>query len=446
MTNSKVNNLFAGQWPVTLAVWLMRMVVGAVFIFSGWAKAIDPWGSYYKFNEYLLTLGWDSLVGLSLFGAFAVPCVELALGVLVLVGAYRRSAPVLLLLLMLVMLPLTLWLAVTDAVPDCGCFGDALKMSNWGTFGKNVALTMGIVFLLVLNKRAKGLYGPAVQWLVAAVTIVASLLTSYYGYFTQPLVDFRPYKVGTLLAADPGEGEDDFVFVYSKDGKEQEFGIDSLPDEADGWEFVDRRPVKRATLQTADSAARQPVRLPLMSVGMDVSDQVLASGNSQLLILFSDLKEVNIAHTFAINELVEYARNQGTAVYGVAAASESQIAHWNDISMADYDMLTADDSDIKMIARGNPAVVFIDDNTIVWKRTLGSIDLQRLRDPKLTVATLSNDFDTKQVLSTIMSTYLMAMAFLLVFNRLHVLLRYMFVKCKSIIKRRSVTNQAKSEQ
>ena len=173
---TKTNN---DSWLVTLMVWLMRLVVGDVFVFSGFSKAIDPWGSYYKFNEYLLTLGWDNLFAQSLFASFAVPIVEFALGVLLLVGAYRRVAPVLLLLFMLVMTPLTLWLALTDAVPDCGCFGDALVLSNWATFGKNVALTAGLVFLLLLNKKVAGLYGPAVQWLVAVAACLFAFALAY---------------------------------------------------------------------------------------------------------------------------------------------------------------------------------------------------------------------------------------------------------------------------
>ena len=107
-------------WLITGIVLLMRLVVGGIFVFSGFAKAIDPWGTYYKVTEYLLTLGWDALANQALFIAFALPAIELMLGVAIVVGAYRRSSPIAVLILMCLMLPLTLWLAVTNAVPDCG--------------------------------------------------------------------------------------------------------------------------------------------------------------------------------------------------------------------------------------------------------------------------------------------------------------------------------------
>ena len=445
MTN-KLNKITSGDWVLPVMVWLMRIVVGGVFVFSGFAKAIDPWGTFYKFNEYLLTLGWDNLLGLSLFAAFAVPIIETVLGLMVLVGAYRRGAPLLLLLLMLVMLPLTLWLAVTDAVPDCGCFGDALILSNWSTFGKNVALALGLIFLLIFNKRVKGLYGPAVQWIVAALTVAATLAICLYGYFTQPLIDFRPYKVGTQLTSTQSSvtGEQDFVFVYSKNGSEQEFTIDNLPDEDDGWEFVDRRPVpSKPDTVAADRPSRQ---LAVMDSGDEVGDEVLASGQRQLLLLFPDIQDVNIAHTFAINELVEYARNQGAAVYGITSASMQQIEQWSDISMAEYPLLVADDSDIKMMARGNPAVVSINNGVVEWKRTLGSIDLDRLSNPEVNIGTLSDDFQPWSILRRLLLAFVMLMLALLIFNRSHLLLKYIYSRlCRSTKSSENSENSVSSE-
>ncbi|MBR1882150.1 MAG: DoxX family membrane protein, partial [Muribaculaceae bacterium] len=144
-TSPRPSAATAQPWIITLTVVLVRLVMGATFAFSGFAKAIDPWGTYYKITEYILTLGWDALLPAALFAAFALPAAEMTLGVIVAVGAYRRSAPVLMLLMMAVMLPLTLWLAVTRAVPDCGCFGDAWVLSNNATFAKNVVLAVGAV-------------------------------------------------------------------------------------------------------------------------------------------------------------------------------------------------------------------------------------------------------------------------------------------------------------
>lgn len=148
MTKNKEQN--TNNWS-RLIVLILRFVLGSVFAFSGFVKAVDPWGVLYKFEDYQAVLGWDWLSPFLLFGAFVVSIFEFLLGVCLIVGAYRRVSVWLSLLFMLVMTPLTLWLAVTDAVPDCGCFGEAIIMSNWTTFFKNIVLLIIVIYLIRHN-------------------------------------------------------------------------------------------------------------------------------------------------------------------------------------------------------------------------------------------------------------------------------------------------------
>ena len=423
-TTSSKSGSDAVSTPLVMAVVVLRVIVGAVFVYSGFVKAIDPWGGFYKITEYLQALGWSEVLNLSLFAACGVAAVEFVLGVLLLVGAYRRAVPLLLTLLMLLLTPLTLWLAVTDAVPDCGCFGDALHMSNWATFGKNLLLLAGLIFLLWKGRNVRGWYGPAVQWIVAALSLAVVLAVAYYGYFTQPLIDFRPYKVGTKLTEAKSEADDEFIFIYEKDGQQAEFTIDSLPDEDAGWSYVDRRP---KSPQRAAVIERTGHQLSLLDGGIDVTADMIGQGDV-LLVLFADLPEVSIAHTFVINELADYAHAHGAAIVGVTSANEEQVAKWNDISMADYPIVNADDSDIKMVARGNPAVAYVSQGVLQWKRTLGSIPADRIHDAKLNLATLSDDFAPSAILRGIVVPYLMAMLALLFVNRIHLLIRRLFRK------------------
>ena len=402
----------AVPWLVTVMVWLMRVVVGGTFVFSGMVKAIDPWGTYYKIQEYLLTWGCDSLLSFALVGAFALAALETLVGVALLLGAYRRGAPIVAAVMLLVLTPITLWLAVTNAVPDCGCFGDALILSNWATFGKNLLLLMGVAFLFLFGRQVRGLYGPAVQWAVMALTFVLTMAIATVGYFTQPMIDFRPYPVGTVLQAPATIGEDDYTFVYEKDGEQREFTIDEVPDDESGWTFVERRPAHRDS-----TAAPTTPNIAATDNGSDVTDEILNDGNRQLLLLFPDLKDVSIAYTFNINELTDYARRHGAAVYALTSATDGDIAEWTDISMANYPMLVSDDSEIKMIARGNPAVVYVKDRTIMWKRTLGSISTDRIHDPTLNLDTLSKDLNPKGHLRNWLWLYALAMLALLVINR-----------------------------
>ena len=428
-----VNAVKGEKWCRLLTV-LMRITVGGVFIFSGFTKGVDPWGTFYKITDYLNAMGLESWAGTALFLAVAIAALEFMLGVALAVGAYRRSAPWLALLVMLVMTPLTLWLAVTDAVPDCGCFGDALHMSNWATFGKNVLLLLGVIYLLLFNTSVRGVYGPAVQWMVMALSFAFVMAVAYYGYFTQPLIDYRPYPIGSRLANvtsidDTDEGEDDFIFIYSRDGKEQEFTIDSLPDEEDGWEYVTRyharRPRGKVIVQTGN--AEDGVSI-MDSDGNDITIDVLADSRSTLLLLFPDLPQVGVVNSFALNELYDVAQVTDVDVIGLTPSTADEIEHWQDISMASYPIYNMDDSELKMIARGNPAVVYLEDGVIKWKRTLSSLDGVTMPDH---LGELATDYDADSIMTALMLAYLAGMLTVLVLNRSHLVVKRLFFKKKT---------------
>ena len=428
-----VNAVKGEKWCRLLTV-LMRITVGGVFIFSGFTKGVDPWGTYYKITDYLNAMGLEGWAGTALFLAVALAALEFMLGVALAVGAYRRSAPWLALLAMLVMTPLTLWLAVTGAVPDCGCFGDALHMSNWATFGKNILLLLGIIYLLFFNTTVRGVYGPAVQWMVMALSFAFVMAVAYFGYFTQPLIDYRPYPIGTRLVnstslSDSDEGEDDFIFIYSRDGKEQEFTIDSLPDEEDGWEYVTRyharRPRGKVIMQTGNNEDGIAI---LDSGGNDVTIDVLADSRNTLLLLFPDLASVGVVNSFALNELNDAAQVTDVDVIGLTPATAEQIEQWQDISMASYPIYNMDDSELKMIARGNPAVVYLEDGVISWKRTLGSLDSVTMPDH---LVELADDYDSDGIMTTLLLAYLAGLLAVLVLNRSHLVVKHLFFKKKT---------------
>ena len=424
-----INGIKGEKWCLLLTM-LMRLTVGGVFIYSGFTKAIDPWGSCYKITDYLAAMGLTEWTGTALFVAVALAVIEFVLGVVIAVGAYRRGSPILALILMLVMTPLTLWLAVTGAVPDCGCFGDALHLSNWATFGKNVLLLLGIIYLLAFNKSLRGVYGPAVQWVVLALSFALVISVAYYGYFTQPLIDYRPYPEGTRLvsstAEDSDEGEDDFIFIYSKNGEEHEFTIDSLPDEEDGWEYVTRyharRPRGKVIMQGSGSGNGIAIT---DQDGNDVTLDVLGDSRRTVLLLFPDLPHVGVVNSFALNELNDAALVSQADVIGLTPANAEEIEHWKDISMASYPIYNMDDSELKMIARGNPAVVYLEDGVIKWKRTLSSLDSE---EQPMELSEMGKSYDAYSILTNLVLAYLAAMLALVIINRTHLMVRYFYYK------------------
>ena len=432
-----VNAVKYEKWCRLLTV-LMRLVVGGVFIFSGFVKGVDPWGTRYKITDYLTAMDLGGWTGAALLLAVGLAALEFMLGVAIAVGAYRRSAPWLALVVMLVMTPVSLWLAVTGAVPDCGCFGDALHLSNWATFGKNLLLLLGVGYLLLFNTSVRSIYGPAVQWMVMAASFGLMMAVAYYGYFVQPLIDYRPYPVGTRLGPssllDGGQGdnsgEDDFIFIYSKDGQEHEFTIDSLPDEEDGWEYVTRyharRPHGKVIMQNGNSDHSIAI---MDGDGSDVTTDVLTDSRRMVLLLFPDLPDVGVVNSFNLNELNDAALVADAQVVGLTPASPREVEHWQDVSMASYPIYYMDDSELKMVARGNPAVVYLEDGVIRWKRTLSSLD--SVEQP-IELSALSDDYDADAIMGRLMLAYLAVLAVILAVNRTHLLLRFIFFKKRRV--------------
>lgn len=379
----------------TAITWILRILTGAVFIFSGFVKAIDPWGTLYKFEDYMAAMHLPVFRNILLVAVFALCAYEFTVGIFLLLGCFRRSAPILAAIMMAVMLPLTLWIAIADPVADCGCFGDALIISNWATFWKNVVIVAAIVWLIKFNTSQRCLIRPSLQWIVLIASTTYTAAIGFAGYVYQPLIDFRPYRIGTPLldhqdnqADSTQSAEENMLFVYQKDGIEKRFSIDDeLPDEADGWTFVRRESVDSENKNDSDNTAElsdkdfensevKNFRIWDESGVEDITDDVFGSTGRQLILLMPDLKSVSMATTWQINSLYTWSGDNDTHMIGIVAGTPTDIAEWKDLSLAAYPIYTADDTEIKMVARGNPAVVYLDKGIIKWKSTLRALNTE----------------------------------------------------------------------
>lgn len=370
-----------------IVTWLFRLLVGVTFLFSGFVKSIDPWGSLYKFEEYTAAMGIPVLHTVLITSVFALCALEFLVGTFILLGCYRRSAPIMAAIFMVVMLPLTLWVAIADPVKDCGCFGDALVLSNWATFWKNVVLSIMICWLVLFNRKQISIISPAFQWLSVVFSILFIGAISFHGYLVQPMIDFRPYKLNQPIAGESESVDEEYVFIYEKDGVKREFAEDDeLPSEEDGWNFVDSRKLSQNT-NDAGSDDDRTFRIWDRAGNVDFTDNLLVDNNS-LMILMPEIQAVSPATTWIINELYDWSLKANVDMFAVVAGSQNEIAEWEDLSMPQYEIYTADDTAIKEVARGNPSVVFIDDGIVKWKSTLGALDISSLESENSSVAEL----------------------------------------------------------
>ncbi len=425
---SRLNERISNNPVNKVIVFLLRILVGGTFIFSGFVKCVDPMGSVYKFHDYIAALGLHNLAGSEVVLAFAIPVLELVLGVMILTGCLRYGSLFAAMGFMGVMLPLTYFLAKTNAVPDCGCFGEAVKLTNWQTFWKNVALTIAILYLLFHNKSVPSLYGPAIQWLVMLLTFVLGLSIAYMSYSTQPLLDFRPFKVGSKIGSPLSPiSENDFVYIYEKDGVQHEFNIDSIPDEEDGWEFIDRKKM------TPDLSPAQKAELASFSIydeGADVTEEVIDTTSNQLLVLMPDFQRVNKAYAFVLNDLAKACGERDAQLCVITSALHNEIEQWRDLTSAEYPIYGGDDSEIKMLARGNPAVVYVEHGIISWKRTLSSLKSDKLLKDNVPLAHLSDDFSPMKTLWALVTPYLLLMIALLFLNRIYPVVSFIVKKIR----------------
>lgn len=399
-------------WKLIL-VWVARVLLGATFIFSGFTKAVDPWGTVYKLQEYFSVMHLSHFADVCVPLAFLLFTVEFMTGVYVITGCYRRLGVWLATAFMAVMLPLTLWIALKNPVSDCGCFGDAVTLSNWATFWKNVVLCVLVGWLLVYNRRARALVTPALQWIAFCLTVAFIVIVGWIGYLYQPLVDFRPYPLGVMLADNTADSEADVEMfgIYEKEGQRITLPLDSIPDES--WTFVGREvPAENASDDKEEKESA--VAIYDAEDDADVTSDVILTKGDQMLIFFNSLADVSTASFYRINSLYNYCSENGIDMIAIASGTPKQIEDFRDLSLAEFPIYLADESWIKEVVRGNPGVVMLHDGKIEWKSSLAALAPDDFMSPEAPDNPKDFARDNGLILSTLTWIYLSAMALLIV--------------------------------
>ncbi|WP_102407719.1 BT_3928 family protein [Parabacteroides bouchesdurhonensis] len=346
-----------------------RLLIGVVFIFSGTVKAIDPMGGAIKIGEYLASFGLEKLQSFDVLISFNLSAAEFTLGVCMLLGVYRRYASFLTLLFMAFMTPLTLYLALFNPVSDCGCFGDALVITNWETFYKNIVLLAAAIFVFIYNQKLLQCFTYKVYWFVALFAYAFNVGFAYYNYNHLPILDFRPYKIGAnipeQMSIPEGAPEDEYrySFVYEKDGVKKEFSLEDVPAGDSTWTFVDSK----------TELVKQGYVPPIAAFNIyndkdeDVTDEILHNPDGVLLLIASKLENADDERIDEINNVYDYAVENKIPFYCITGSSPEEIIKWSDNTGAEYPFLMADEVLLKTIIRSNPGLVFLKDGTILAK-------------------------------------------------------------------------------
>lgn len=361
---------------------ISRIFVGILFIISGFIKANDTLGFSYKLEEYFeifqkefplpkfLIIDWNFFshhaAGLSMF----ICIFEIMVGVGLLLGAYSKLNSWLLLLMMIFFTILTGYSAVTHKVTDCGCFGDAIKFTPFQSFMKDVVLMVFSLIIFIGQKNIKPLFAnKVVQSLALFVALIVTTFFTFYTYMFLPRIDFLPYKVGndiaSLMVCPVGEKCDSFemVFIYEKNGKQIEIGMNDIGKIDDSYKFIDRK----------DKLIREGYHPPIHdfklfdSGGVEYTDSLLSGNDFKLIYVQKNIHESRKNIEPIVATLAEKWQKSGKKYWGLTASPLNEVEAYRHENQLAFPYYLMDVTPLKSMVRSNPGLILMKGTVVVKK-------------------------------------------------------------------------------
>ncbi len=392
---------------LTVLVNVCRFLLGATFVFSGFVKAIDPIGTQYKLQDYLSAISMGGFVPdiVTLLASLALATLEFSLGVFVLFAIRRHLVSKIIVAFMVVMTLITLWIALFNPVEDCGCFGDALRLTNTETLLKNIVLLAASAVLAWKPLHMYRFLTRSTQWIAINYTILFVLLLSAHCLYHLPLIDFRPYhigmniKKGMEIPANAPQPEFDTTFILQKNGVKKEFTLDNYPDSS--WQFVDSK-----TVQTKEGYVPPIHDFSIQKPnGDDITDSVLTAKGYVFFLVSPHLEQADDSNFGDIDLLYEYCQEQKIPFYCLTASGKKDINHWADITGAEYPFCFTDETTLKTIIRSNPGLLLLKNGTIIRKWSHNDLPSSAsLNAPlsKLDIGTMPSDSLGKTIMKVVL--------------------------------------------
>jgi len=359
---------------------ITRLLVAVTFIFSGFVKLVDPLGSAYKFEEYFGAdvLNLEFLIPYALQFSILLILAEIMLGVMLLVGYKAKLTVWSLFLITLLFLFLTWYSAYYDKVTDCGCFGDAVKLTPWETFYKNVILIVLVIYLVVRVYDIQPISSDILAQRISLVALLLFIGIVFYVLRYLPIIDFRPYAIGKNIPEGMliPEGAEQPVYedtwIYKVNGEDQVFTTEEKPWNIEGATFVDRK------TRTLKEGYVPPIHDFTMENGGEDITELLMAKEKLMLVVAYNLKLTSSKGMKEVKELSERAMEKGYTVYCFSASTQEDYDQLKEAYNWDFDLLFCDETTLKTIVRSNPGVLTLDKGTITGKwswRQMGSVNL-----------------------------------------------------------------------
>jgi hypothetical protein len=353
---------------------ISRVIIGLVFIFSGVVKAIDPLGSAYKFHDYFHAFNLGFLNVLSLGLAIILCTAEFLSGFSVLTGFKFRTGMLGIFILLLIFTPVTFILALTNPVSDCGCFGDAVHLSNWQTFGKNLILFALFFVLYSGRENIKNIFSSARQWTIIAISTILFVVFCLYNLRYLPVIDFLPYKTGVKIAEKmvipEGVPADQYqtTFVYEKNGEKKEFNLTNYPASDTTWKFIDQKSV------LIKKGYTPPIHDFILTSlnGEDITQKILDFQGYTLLMITKKLSEAGQKYLTAGFNLGKFCSDKGINFYVLTSSGKDEAGSYNN----GITFCSVDETTLKTMIRANPGYILLRDGKILKKWSWANVPKQ----------------------------------------------------------------------
>jgi uncharacterized membrane protein YphA (DoxX/SURF4 family) len=342
-----------------------RLFIGIIFVFSGLVKALDPLGSKYKFIDYFDAMGLEFLADYALPFAILMSAAEFIIGIAFIFGVWNRLNSWIALFFMAFFTPLTLWLAIANPVADCGCFGDAIILTNWQTFFKNLIIDVFIVIIFLQRNKFRKYNKAWIEWIIVIVFSLFIFGLSIHAIRHLPIIDFRAWKVGSQMAMEEMEPPQAYVIYKNiETGEEEEYPSDNYPWDDSTWmathEFVTSRVDE---IPYADKILRMED-----TYGEDVTNSLISKEKSYQFMVVSYY--LDDACETGLDRLVEfYNQIEGTDTefFIVTGSLPDEIDAFYEHHDVFIDAYLADEIALKTVIRANPGVLLLNQGVIIEK-------------------------------------------------------------------------------
>jgi uncharacterized membrane protein YphA (DoxX/SURF4 family) len=352
---------------------IARILIGLTFVFSGFVKGIDPWGSAYKFTDYFTAFQMPWLTNLAFALGVLLAAAEFFLGVAFIFNFFIRITSWLMLAFMLFFTGLTFVLALTNPVTDCGCFGDALVITNWQTFYKNIVLLALAVFVFMQRKNFRSKNGPILSVAFTGMTMVVYFYLVAYSYNHLPIIDFSPYKVGVNIpdamkipdGAPKAIYENNFIYKNLKTGEEKKFTEANYPwKDTLNWKFV--KAEDAVLIQKGYTPPIHDFRIETPE-GEDIKDFFLYDEKYTFIVIASNLQKTNKEGMKKAASLAVAAKAKGYNFIALTSTSPDSFEAFKSETGANFDFFNTDEIVLKTIVRSNPGLIVLKKGTILRK-------------------------------------------------------------------------------